>query len=672
LRTMAAVLSAFKDALLGTHAANTTASSGSLERGSTFLSRHLPEIHTSRIETVSGYASPHHSYATYFPQEALLAAISVAFCRLTISSHQKEPALLRWMFAIALAILAYRREPYWIICAFEIFSYSLPLLMKWYSVQCAQAADQANMNGSESKGSKHGKTSSQQKNPSAVHHGILCWVIFLPLSGILAVAICRMISLNGWMSILHTGERIFPTTVISGIKYLFPLEEMGAAYHIVLRFMPRDTFHAQMKHLLFITFHIQVGMGFLGISFLTKEQMRRNELVRLEDKKPDNGGSKQNGKKSSDGQNQPKTKKRKQSATEKAKNVARARKFRWNSVPFIFLSAMPYMLQLIIFGGLNEYSYTCFRDDIHRAVRLNKLFEHDSHLVAMSMEATLNPGVTSTCMDTVISTVYDLFNRKLFSLPKLILIPSLMAREPMLILNTFPFILVADKFKGWVSAMFTNEIQRIHTVSKDMKTVRNRIESFDLKNADLLQRSGVGSTQFTRYRWVKQTEEIQSLEVSHKLLTRTKMYFQWLQRNFVMMALVDGALGMLIAASRITSADVFVFARAIEDAIDLLLMRSRAESELATMMTDIGKLTTLSDIWEESRKRNLIHCTIAGNMTRTAEGVVVPSNTAIKIENLSYVRGTASVSDPQAGVLTWALMFTFSDIDPNFHLRPFT
>jgi hypothetical protein len=205
-----------------------------------------------------------------------------------------------------------------------------------------------------------------------------------------------------------------------------------------------------------------------------------------------------------------------------------------------------------------------------------------------------------------------------------------------------------------------------------MKTVRNRIESFDLKNADLLQRSGVGSTQFTRYRWVKQTEEIQSLEVSHKLLTRTKMYFQWLQRNFVMMALVDGALGMLIAASRITSADVFVFARAIEDAIDLLLMRSRAESELATMMTDIGKLTTLSDIWEESRKRNLIHCTIAGNMTRTAEGVVVPSNTAIKIENLSYVRGTASVSDPQAGVLTWALMFTFSDIDPNFHLRPFT
>ena len=166
-----------------------------------------------------------------------------------------------------------------------------------------------------------------------------------------------------------------------------------------------------------------------------------------------------------------------------------------------------------------------------------------------------------------------------------------------------------------------------------LKTVRTKMEAFDLKNADLLQRSGFGSTEFTRHRWVKQTEQIQSLEVKHKLLARSKSFFQWLQRNFVMMALVDGALGMLIAAGRITSADVFVFARAIEDAIDLLLMRSRAESELATMMSNIEKLGTLADQWEESRRRNLVHCSIISNHTESI----------LKIENLAYTRGTASV-----------------------------
>jgi len=212
-----------------------------------------------------------------------------------------------------------------------------------------------------------------------------------------------------------------------------------------------------------------------------------------------------------------------------------------------------------------------------------------------------------------------------------------MAREPMLIASTFPFIILADKFQAWVVASLTDEIQRLSVKAKDLKTVRTKMEAFDLKNADLLQRSGFGSTEFTRHRWVKQTEQIQSLEVTHRLLARSKSFFQWLQRNFVMMALVDGALGMLIAAGRITSADVFVFARAIEDAIDLLLMRSRAESELATMMSNIEKLGTLADQWEESRRRNLVHCSIISNHTESI----------LKIENLAYTRGTASVRIPE-------------------------
>jgi len=77
-------------------------------------------------------------------------------------------------------------------------------------------------------------------------------------------------------------------------------------------------------------------------------------------------------------------------------------------------------------------------------------------------------SVAAASMDTVITTVYDIFNRKLFSLPKLILIPSIMAREPMLIASTFPFIILADKFQAWVVASLTDEIQRLSVKAKDV------------------------------------------------------------------------------------------------------------------------------------------------------------------------------------------------------------
>ena len=50
-----------------------------------------------------------------------------------------------------------------------------------------------------------------------------------------------------------------------------------------------------------------------------------------------------------------------------------------------------------------------------------------------------------------------------------------------------------------------------------------------------------------------------------------------------MMALVDCTLAKLIAVSKIFATDVFVYVCAIKDAINFVLMRSCAESELATL-----------------------------------------------------------------------------------------
>lgn len=115
------------------------------------------------------------------------------------------------------------------------------------------------------------------------------------------------------------------------------------------------------------------------------------------------------------------------------------------------------------------------------------------------------------------------------------------------------------------------------------------------------------------------------------------MYFAGLQRHFIMMALVDCALAKLIAVAKIFSADIYVYARAIENMIDLVLMRSRAESELASMGTSIEVLTDLKAIWEQSGDRDLLSCSLdSANGSEETQGV-------LKVKGLAYTRGSASV-----------------------------
>lgn len=101
-----------------------------------------------------------------------------------------------------------------------------------------------------------------------------------------------------------------------------------------------------------------------------------------------------------------------------------------------------------------------------------------------------------------------------------------------------------------------------------------------------------------------------------------------------MMALVDCALAKLIAVGKIFASDIFVYARAIEDMINLVLMRSRSESELASMESSIKVLRELKDIWNASEERNLLDCTIS-----ETNG----SSNALAIDGLTYTRGSASV-----------------------------
>ena len=61
------------------------------------------------------------------------------------------------------------------------------------------------------------------------------------------------------------------------------------------------------------------------------------------------------------------------------------------------------------------------------------------------------------------------------------------------------------------------------------------------------------------------------------------------------------ALAKLLAEGTIVLSEIYVFSRAIEDVVDLLLIRSRSESELATLMSEVERLKSLNAIWSTNR-----------------------------------------------------------------------
>lgn len=526
--------------------------------------------------------------------------------------------------------------------------------------------------------------------------------VFVLASLPMCLVFCRTLS-NPTFLIAITN--LTPQPLKDLLQFMFPINEFSAAFDIVSTFVPdKLLLHDMLKHLLFVTFHVQVGMGHIGIDFLMSEQRRKNMLIRMDVDNPAPSSSSSSSttstttattttttttsKEKSDGQmyelgrvvskefDDPETGKKrmyhgtikKYFAKEKLYNivfedgdsedmneeeVARyastvilkkettkekfdpSRKFRRSAPTFILFSVLPYMTQIILFGNLNNFVFMFVRNSIHRSVRIHELFDHESHLEAIANDSAQSPDDLGSAMDTVVSNTYDIINRKLFSLPKLLILPGVISRQPNLLIKIFPFIFLTDMLKGKIIASVTERVEKFQKDARDVNSVRQKVEQFDLKNAELLRRSGNGATKFTQRRWDEFTLDYQAKMAAGDLLRRTRGFYMWLQRNFVFVVLIDCALAKLLAEGSIIVSEIFVFTRAIEDVVDLLLIRSRSESELATLMTQVDKLKVLDSLWSKSKEARRLPCRVRDSESGAEKSIV--------LTNVAYTRGTASV-----------------------------
>ena len=643
--------------------------------------------------------------------QPVIEALSVAFCRYVVVTgsltttaskashstpasstaarandhgHEHYEWIFRTIVSLALGGMAFHDIGYDYIYALHLWSHALPAVLLTFLNASSAAASLRIWEGNIKRklGARVAEDGEEEEDsPSLLLSLIISIIVFISVPSCLFVT--RWIMNYDGYSILPsvltktgTGGMIttMPQSIVDVMYYSLPIKEIAASYNVLQTFFANDgggggggggngngqELQNMLTHLLFVTFHVQMGMGHVGIAFLMKEQDRKNMLVRMDvddnndDDDDDDVVNDEKEQQISKNNNKGRKTNNKTTTTATKQNKIKdaSYNFRRTAPTFIFYAVLPYMFQIIFFGNINKYAYIQVRDNIHRTVRIRELFVHDGHLTAMAASGQqLGPSNYAEAATTIVANVYEICNRKLFSLPKLLILPSVISRQPQLLVSIFPFIIITDMMKGRFVSIITDRVEKYKMEYKTLGAKRTKVEQYDLKNAELLRRSGAGATSYTQYKWDELTMEHQAKSATVDLLERTRSFFQWLQRNFVFVALIDCALARLLADGTIIIGEIFVFSRAIEDVVDLLLIRSRSESELATLMSEVERLTSLNVIWNKSKEPRLVHCQIH-NSTITAnngEGDVQSSggsggsSSGIVLKNVQYSRGTASV-----------------------------
>lgn len=264
---------------------NDTASSSTPLHTPTFFGLSIPTHRLHGSDPHGDDALLSSSFA-HFPYEPIIAAIAIVFFRITVKLHrpasqQEEPLLLRYLFAVILGICAYTQQSYQHIAAVELSSYMISYVVL-YVVSQSPTTTMSMSTGN--KRTDHEVPRRPPRNTSIMLS--LQRFVFTLIGTIVSVGLSYGIVISCCNPVLqrYFMQYIVPNAIQRAFLYLFPILELQKAYTIMEQFMlmEQEFFHHMIHHLFFVTFHIQVGMGYLGIAFLRSEQSRRNQLIRLD------------------------------------------------------------------------------------------------------------------------------------------------------------------------------------------------------------------------------------------------------------------------------------------------------------------------------------------------------------------------------------------------------
>ena len=230
---------------------------------------------------------------------------------------------------------------YDVICSVELWSHVFPTLIRWFVSMFNKKENNKN-------------NDTKLVEPSfTLSIGIATIILFSPP---ICLYTCRLLSNPTFLTSLTT---IIPLQLSKTLQYMFPIHELDASYNIIHSFVSdKDMLHDMLCHLLFVTAHIQVGLGHIGIAFLTSEQRRKNMLIRMDVDNPSPpSSSSEEGNENDDASSDDGGSKRKKGKEngasldkKKKKKFDPSLKFRRSAPTFILFTVLPYMFQIILFG----------------------------------------------------------------------------------------------------------------------------------------------------------------------------------------------------------------------------------------------------------------------------------------------------------------------------------
>eukprot|EP00929_Paragymnodinium_shiwhaense_P002129 TRINITY_DN102329_c0_g1_i1.p1 TRINITY_DN102329_c0_g1~~TRINITY_DN102329_c0_g1_i1.p1 ORF type:complete len:829 (+),score=189.12 TRINITY_DN102329_c0_g1_i1:190-2676(+) len=415
-----------------------------------------------------------------------------------------------------------------------------------------------------------------------------------------------MLSTKRWSAAvlgLAAGALLLPSAVSLVCHTLFPIEELGKAYQALAVFLGKEHLYRSTEELFLVTANVQVAVGYLGIRQLTRIQERKNALLSV-------GGPNL-------------------TANAYVRLVA----------GYMLVSAMPYMVQRTIFENINNYVYSKWQNDIEVSLRVETFFprsgEHNGRVLLSAVaESSFTVEGYVGALTSIAGTSYRIVERKLFSLPKLMLLPGMLTSQPLLMATALPAAIGLDFARASLIAKLTSRLEAIKKTIQDLANQRRKIEQHDTKSEEIIRRGGFANE--TAGHWREISGELRLLAVRYESLELFKSYVNGLYMQDFVGPGIECVLAFLLQMQHITTSDLWVYTRVIEDAIDMLLTRTRKEAALKSMEMQIKRLKDLSGQLEKSVARGRAPCEVLAESN-------APRGGQLSVAGLQYRRGRATV-----------------------------
>mmetsp|Transcript_86305 Transcript_86305/g.252501 ORF Transcript_86305/g.252501 Transcript_86305/m.252501 type:complete len:815 (+) Transcript_86305:48-2492(+) len=391
-----------------------------------------------------------------------------------------------------------------------------------------------------------------------------------------------------------SGLTIVPVIAIETVKFLLPIRELAEAYALVGTFIGVELRDRLALKLLVVTAFCQVSLGYLGIAFLRKGQTRKNALISV------------------------------------GEGRVTARGYAHLVVIYMVAAALPYMLQRTVVENVNSYVAGRIEREVERSIRITSFFPKGSSgpedlLLGAIHGSKFTVEAYTDAFNSIVSVMFNAVELKLFTLPKLMLLPSMLVNQPWLVVSVLPGSIVLDVGRARMITAMTRRIEALSRQIQELANRRRKIEQHDAKNEELIRRGA--SSAFAESAWRELAGDLEAHTLRYHSLTSLRAFVNALYKQDFLGPGIELVLAWLLEFRQIPLSDIWVYTRVVEDSIDFLLTRFRMDATLATLKTNMDRVTDLSKRLAKTRARGRATCS------------VVPAGGVVRIAGLRYTRG---------------------------------